>query len=106
MDELKTKLSIQLPELFLEKFFPQWVVIPQKSIKWTPQRIKNSTNTIFVKPWQKHYNRVLLIDDFIASGATLNISAHKLKERWLADQVIGLAIVGNLDLSYDVINEV
>lgn len=106
MDILKKELTIHLPLIELYKLFPNNVVIPQKSIKWTTQRIKNALNTIFIKTKWKKYTNVLLIDDFIASGATVNISAKKIKEAWLAKKVIAYAIVGNIDLSYEVINEV
>lgn len=53
----------------------------------------------------KNYHKVLLIDDFVGSGSTLNETAGKLKVEGI-QEVIGFAIVGNMDLSYEVINEV
>jgi len=105
MDILARELTWSLPLLSLKKFFP-WAVIAQKTSKWDSARIKNSENTIFVYGEQKSYQRVLLVDDFIWSWATLNISAKKLKSAKLAKEVIGFAIVGNMDMSYEVINEV
>jgi hypothetical protein len=48
---------------------------------------------------------VLLIDDFVWSWATLNETAKKLKYEWIKE-VYWFAFVGNLDLSYEVINEI
>lgn len=106
MDELRDQLSYTIPIVKLQKLFPNNIVVPQKSLKWDVSRNKNAINTIFAQSWQKKYDKILLIDDFISSGATLNISAKKLKDAWIAQHVIGLAIVGNMDLSYEVINEI
>ena len=106
MDELRDQLSYTIPIVKLQKLFPNNIVVPQKSLKGDISRNKNAINTIFAQSWQKKYDKILLIDDFISSGATLNISAKKLKDAWIAQQVIGLAIVGNMDLSYEVINEI
>ncbi len=78
----------------------------QKSLKTGAQRIQNAENTIHIWLDEKSYKRVLLIDDFVGSGATLNTTAKKLKVRGIANSIIGLAIVGNLDMNYEVINEI
>jgi hypoxanthine phosphoribosyltransferase len=105
MDLMKQKLHNNKPIIFLDKYFP-WEIVAQKTLKWDLARNKNANNTIFPRSWQKWYTKVLLADDFIWSGATLNISAKKLKESWLATIVIGFAIVGNMDLSYEFVSEV
>ena len=58
----------------------------------------------FIREEAIHYNTVLLIDDFVGSGATLNETAIKLKTAWVK-KIIGFAFFGNLDLKYEVINE-
>lgn len=98
--------DIDLPRISIEKFYPGVVKIPQKSLKLREQRIKNAQNTIFVRDGTaKTYHKVLLIDDFVGSGSTLNETAGKLKAEGITE-VIGFAIVGNMDLTYEVINEV
>jgi len=98
--------DIDLPRISIEKFYPGVVKIPQKSLKLRAQRIKNAQNTIFVRDnTAKNYHKVLLIDDFVGSGSTLNETAGKLKAEGVTE-VIGFAIVGNMDLTYEVINEV
>lgn len=98
--------KLWLPFLKLVKFYPSWIPIPQKTLKTREQRIQNAISSIDVKLNQAKYNTVLLIDDFVGSGATLNISAQKIKQFGFAKEVIWLAIVGNIDLSYEVINEI
>jgi len=106
LDFLKKKWDIWLQEIYLRKFYQWDIIIPQKSIKWNMQRIRNARETIFVVNWQKSVNKLLLIDDFVWSGATLNESAHKLKKAWLAKNIVWLALVWNVDMTYEVINEV
>jgi adenine/guanine phosphoribosyltransferase-like PRPP-binding protein len=104
---LKARLSVtSLPFVYISKYFPNQIPVPQKSLKTREQRIRNATETIIVDDSKaKNYRRVLLIDDFVGSGATLNITAKKLKDVGV-QEVIGCAFVGNADLKYDVINEV
>lgn len=96
---------ISLPRVTLVKNYPTWVTTAQKSLRKRADRIMNARNTIYVYDKNvKHYKNVLLIDDFVWSWSTLNETAKKLKTAWV-DMVYGFALVGNLDLSYDVINE-
>jgi len=104
---LKVKLKIlNLPFVNIIKYYPNNIAIPQKSLKTRQQRIQNAKNTIFINDNNiKKYKKVFLIDDFVGSGSTLNETAKKLKEKWIFE-VIGFSYVWNLNLSYDVINEV
>lgn len=104
---LQTKLEVlNLPFIFLRKYFENDISIPQKSIKSKKWRIENAENTIFVLDKNlKKYKNILLIDDFVGSGATLNITARKLSEKW-AKNIIWFSFVGSLDLTYEVINEI
>jgi predicted amidophosphoribosyltransferase len=51
------------------------------------------------------YNRILLIDDAVGSGATLNETAAQIKEKGIAKEVIGFSITGSFK-GFDVISEV
>lgn len=104
---LKTRLKeLNLPFVNLIKYFENGISIPQKSIKSKKGRIENAKNTIFVNDKNtKKYKKVLLIDDFVGSGATLNITAQKLKEAFIKE-VIWFSFVWSLDLSYEVICEI
>ncbi len=105
---LKNQLSLfWIPVISLEKYSPSKIFIPQKSLKTSQERIENARNTIFVDSAKiEDYKKVLLIDDFVGSGATLNESAKKLKDVWI-HQVDWFAFVGNIDLNdYEVIREI
>jgi len=102
---LKDKLkNLKLPFVNIIKYSPSWIIIPQKSLKTKKQRIENAQNTIFVDN-EKIYKKILLIDDFVGSWATLNKTTEKLKEKWVK-QVDWYSFVWNLDLSYEIINEI
>lgn len=104
---LKFRLkSLNIPFINLIKYFENDISIPQKSIKSKEWRIQNAKNTIFINDKDiKKYQRVLLIDDFVGSWSTLNISAWKLKKTWIKE-IIWFSFVGSLDLTYEVINEI
>lgn len=88
------------------KYYPSWIPVPQKSLKKTSERIQNARNTIFLDDENcKNYKKIFLIDDFVWSWSTLNETACKLKEEW-SNFVTWFAFVWNLDLNYEVINEV
>jgi len=88
------------------KYYESWIAIPQKSLKTRQQRISNARNTIFVKDDHiSQYKKVFLIDDFVWSWSTLNETAKKLKDSWV-EEVVWFAYVWNLNLDYEVINEV
>lgn len=96
-----------LQEIELVKYAPFWVIVPQKSLKTRKERIQNAKNTILIQDQKeaKKYNRVLLIDDFVGSWATLNETAKKLKNLWIK-HVTWFAFVGNMNLTYEVIREI
>ncbi|USN57220.1 MAG: hypothetical protein H6766_01860 [Candidatus Peribacteria bacterium] len=95
-----------LPRIRLVKDYPTAIKTPQKSLRKRADRVRNAKNSIHVYDDRvSQYRHVLLIDDFVGSGATLNETAKKLKAQGV-EKVTGFAIVGNLDLSYDVIQEI
>jgi len=104
---LKSRLEqFNLNFVNIIKYYPNSISIPQKSIKSKQGRVKNAENTIFVHDDKvKSYSNILLIDDFVWSWATLNITAKKLLESWWKN-VIWFSFVWSLDLSYEVINEI
>ena len=106
LDILNARLShITLPRINLVKDYPTSIRTPQKALKKREDRIRNARNSIYVyDDTASNYHKVLLIDDFVGSGSTLNETTGKLKAEGVTE-VIGFAIVGNMDLSYEVINE-
>ncbi len=104
LDLVDQLLDPSIPRVPLIKYSPSKILIPQKSLKRPEDRIRNAKNTIFIREEAIHYNTVLLIDDFVGSDVTLNETAIKLKTAWVK-KIIGFAFFGNLDLKYEVINE-
>lgn len=104
MDLLKKWLSIPYKELKLMKIFKN-TPVPQKSLSKTEDRIINARDTIYVKDRDFVSDTILLIDDAVWSGATLNETAKKIKKQKIAKNVIWLAIVWSYKW-FEVISEV
>jgi len=98
------KLNLKLPWLSFQKVVTNGIPIAQKSLKKLPERILNARETIFLNEKNIEHNVVLLIDDAIGSGATLNELALKLKKQGVK-KVIAYGIVGSLK-GFDVISEI
>lgn len=103
MKELERQLNLALPSLVLVKVKTP-VIVPQKTLTKLGDRVENARHTIIVDESRK-YDTVLLIDDALGSGATLNETARKTKELGIAKTVIGLAITGSFS-GFEVISEV
>jgi len=69
------------------------------------ERVANAKETIVIEDDRVKFDCVLLIDDAVGSGATLNETAKKLKEAGMAKTVIGFAVVGSMK-GFEVIQEV
>ncbi|MDD4062596.1 MAG: winged helix-turn-helix transcriptional regulator [Candidatus Pacebacteria bacterium] len=103
MRELEKGLKLSVRKIKIEKVKTE-VVVPQKTLKKLSDRIENAQKTIILTEDRK-YNNVLLIDDAVGSGATLNETAKQIKEKNIAKKVIGIAITGSFK-GFDVISEV
>ncbi len=81
------------------------VAVPQKTLNKLEDRVENAKNTLVVDE-NSSFNNILLIDDAVGSGATLNETARKIKEKKICKgKIIGLAITGSFK-GFDVISEV
>jgi HTH domain len=103
MKYLETHLKINLPKINIRKI-SGIIPIPQKSLSKIEERINNAENTFAVTETIK-YHHVLLIDDAIGSGSTLNQIAGKLKQKGIAKKITGLAIVASFK-GFDVVTDV
>lgn len=103
MKVLANGLKINLPSIEIQKI-GGIIPVPQKSLNKIEERINNAENTFVVKG-NVSYKNVLLIDDAVGSGSTLNQIAGKIKNKQLAEKVIGVAIVGSFK-EFDVITDV
>jgi hypothetical protein len=103
MQVFKDSLNLPLPHIDLVKAKGE-IIIPQKSISKLEERIENARTTIMIND-KRHFQHVLLIDDAVGSGASINETALKLKSRKLAKKVTGYAITGSFK-GFDVLQEV
>lgn len=103
MKVLANGLKINLPSISIIKI-GGIIPVPQKSLNKIEERINNAENTFVVKG-NVSFKNLLLIDDAVGSGSTLNQIAGKIKNKQLATTVIGLAIVGSFK-GFDVITDV
>lgn len=102
---LKKILKVNLPEWQLIKIFSGGIPVAQKSLSKLEERITNARETILVKSIPENSKTVLLIDDALGSGSTLNEIAHKIKLKSPNTKIIGYAIVGSLK-GFDVLGVV
>jgi len=105
LKEFKRFLSLPYPTTGLNKVFAGKAPVAQKSLSKLADRIENANNTIFLREENYHFKRILVIDDAVGSGATLNAIAHKLKTQANAEFVCGFAVTGSLK-GFDVISEI
>ncbi len=103
MKYLETHLKINLPKINIQKI-SGIIPVPQKSLNKIEERISNAENTFAVSETVK-YKHILLIDDAVGSGSTLNQIAGKIKQKGIAKKITGLAIVGSFK-GFDVVTDV
>ena len=103
MKYLETHLKINLPKINIQKI-SGIIPVPQKSLNKIEERINNAENTFAVNETVK-YNHLLLIDDAVGSGATMNQVAGKIKQKEIAKKITGLAVVGSFK-GFDVVTDV
>ncbi len=105
LKEIEKNLNLKLPTIKLVKSYSGQIPIAQKTLSKLEERIKNAKQSIFIKDISINYERILIIDDAIGSGATLNEVASKIKQLNPKAKVFGFAIVGSFK-GFDVISEV
>ena len=105
LKELEKNLTIKIPKIALVKAYKGDFPIAQKTLSKLEERIQNARSSIHIKDSSVKFKNVLLLDDAVGSGASMNEVARKLKEEGVAKKVYGLAIVGSYK-GFDVISEV
>lgn len=105
LKEFKRFLALPYPSKEINKIFAGKIPIAQKSLAKLADRIENAENTIFLKNEIYPFKRVLVIDDAVGSGATLNTIAKKLKAETSIEFVVGFAVTGSLK-GFDIISEI
>lgn len=104
MSYLDQHLAVGISRIKLSKITGD-VITPQKTLSKLKDRITNINQTVLVDDPLRVYNRILIIDDAVGSGASFNEVAKMLKNLNSATKIYGLAIVGSKK-GFDVINEV
>jgi len=102
--QIQKRLSLDTRTLVINKVKTP-VAVPQKTLGKIEDRVINARETIVVQGNDK-YSNILLIDDAVGSGSTLNETAKKIRQKGLCGgRVIGLAITGSFK-GFEVISEV
>lgn len=104
MKELEKQLRLPVRAVSVTKLKTD-IVVPQKTLSKLEDRVENAKHTIVLDE-TSHYKNILLIDDAVGSGSTLNETARQIKSKGLVSgKIIGLAITGSFK-GFDVISEV
>lgn len=103
MQELERNLNLALPSLKIVKVKTP-IIVPQKTLNKLDDRIENARDTIVIDD-ARQYKTIILLDDALGSGATLNETAKKIKKQKLAENIIGLVITGSFS-GFEIISEV
>ncbi|MFH1657185.1 MAG: hypothetical protein ABH919_01845 [bacterium] len=104
MKELEMNLGLNINIIHITKIKTP-IIVPQKTLNRLEDRIENARKTFIVRETTS-YNNILIIDDAVGSGATLNEIAAQIKRKKLVKKkIIGLAITGSLK-GFDVISEI
>lgn len=101
---LRRRLSLNVREVSINKIKTP-ITVPQKTLTKLEDRIVNARETMSLDE-KGQYNNILLIDDAVGSGATLNEVARKIRRKGVCKgKIVGLAITGSVK-GFDVISEV
>ena len=102
---LRRRLQMALPEIVVRKVFYGNIPVAQKSLSKILERVENAQKTIFIESNPTKARNVLIIDDAIGSGATINEIARKLRTDFKVKHCHAYAIVGSYK-GFDVISPV
>jgi DNA-binding transcriptional ArsR family regulator len=104
MKQIQNRLNLSTKTLSITKIKTP-VAVPQKTLNKIEDRIINAKDTMNLDD-TSIYNNILLIDDAVGSGATLNEMAKKIRQKGICKgKIVGLAITGSFK-GFDVISEV
>ncbi|MDP3793717.1 MAG: hypothetical protein Q8R07_03110, partial [Candidatus Uhrbacteria bacterium] len=81
------------------------IMVPQKTHAKLEERIENAQQSLVVEE-RNIYRNILLIDDAVGSGATMNEVAGQIRAKKLCTgKIIGLALTGSFS-GFEIIQEV
>ncbi len=102
---LRQSLRLPLFEIRADKVFSNGIPVAQKSLAKIDERLDNAARTIFLRPPHQTLRHILIIDDAIGSGGTVNEVARKLKHLSGSTTCHAYAVVGSYK-GFDVISTV
>ncbi len=106
LKEYERLINIRLPKINLTKVYKNNIFVAQKSLSTLQERIINARETIVVKNGFDDVKNILLIDDAVGSGSTMNETAKKIRILMGEDcKIYGFTLVGSFK-GFDVIREV
>ena len=103
MKYLQQHMHMALPTFNVKKI-SGLIPVPQKSLSKIEERITNAQTTFAIFD-TRSFSHVVLIDDAVGSGATMNEIAIKIKQRGLAKKVSGVAVTGSFE-GFDIITDI
>jgi len=103
MKELEQRLHLPVPSLKITKVRTP-ITVPQKTLSKLEERVENARQSLVVEE-RKPYRNILLIDDAVGSGATINEIAQQIRSKNLCTgELIGLALTGSFN-GFEIIQE-
>jgi DNA-binding transcriptional ArsR family regulator len=103
LKEFERNLNLTIPKLEIIKIKGD-IIVPQKTLNKLSDRIENAQKSIIVRD-TRQYKNILLIDDAVGSGASINETAAQIRTKNLSSgKIIGLALTGSFK-GFDVISE-
>ncbi|MCE9625813.1 MAG: hypothetical protein K8R69_10255, partial [Deltaproteobacteria bacterium] len=93
--EFEKHLNLSQQKIEIVKAYTGEIQVPQKSLSKLEERIVNARNTFFLKKNSVLAKNILLIDDAVGSGATMNEIAGKIRDAHRPNAIFGFAIVGS-----------
>lgn len=103
MSMLEARVATDLPRIKIHKVGAR-ILIAQKTLKTLDDRVLNAEQTFVVESNNK-YDNVLIVDDALGSGATLQEIAKQILYKKIAKKCYGLALVASPS-GYEVIQDV
>jgi hypothetical protein len=103
MGFMEKQLNLPLPHFKIAKVSGE-IVVPQKALSKLEDRIANAKASLLLED-KRPFKRLLLIDDAVGSGATINEVALKIKHQNPKIEITGLAITGSYK-GFEVIQEI
>lgn len=104
MKELEEKLHLPMKTIKVTKIKTP-IVVPQKTLGKLEERIGNARESLVVET-NGYYGNILIIDDAVGSGATMQEVARQIRRQGICTgSLIGLGLTGSFN-GFDVIQEV